>query len=239
MGKVRVCEQIAPAAATFSRSQSITCVKGDSFWGSFRCTLSEGKIPVPEEAPWTPRTQHWRGFQPHVKKSLAPCRPERAGGKVIVFGEPGRLSPPEGDNFWGRAARLWTVRRRLSNVARGAAEGLEGPAGTERLYPTHRSRSIPRRLNGRFEGGAATCEPSTSCCPSAKLAIDVAPVDGQMYGRLPVERTPLMQNLRPDAVCVSTSAHLPEQRLEIVSTRLYTVFSGRKRVSFGQRSSWT
>ena len=31
----------------------------------------------------------------------------------------------------------WTVRRRLSNVARGAAEGLEGPAGTERLDPTH------------------------------------------------------------------------------------------------------
>ncbi|MDV7391969.1 hypothetical protein RZS08_11465, partial [Arthrospira platensis SPKY1] len=30
----------------------------------------------------------------------------------------------------------WTVRRRLSNVARGAAEGLEGPAGTERLDPT-------------------------------------------------------------------------------------------------------
>ena len=33
-------------------------------------------------------------------------------------------------------ARRWTVRRRLSNVARGAAEGLEGPAGTERLDPT-------------------------------------------------------------------------------------------------------
>ena len=38
------------------------------------------------------------------------------------------------------AARLWTVRRRLSNVARGAAEGLEGPAGTERLDPTLCSR---------------------------------------------------------------------------------------------------
>ena len=30
------------------------------------------------------------------------------------------------------AARLWTVRRQWSNVARGAAEGLEGPAGKER-----------------------------------------------------------------------------------------------------------
>ena len=136
---MRVCEQIAPAAATFSRSQSITCVKGDSFWGSFRCTLSEGKIPVPEEAPWTPRTQHWRGFQPHVKKSLAPCRPERAGGKVIVFGEPGRLSPPEGDNFWGRAARLWTVRRRLSNVARCGRRPRrsrrDGTAGSDPIRP--------------------------------------------------------------------------------------------------------
>ena len=37
-------------------------------------------------------------------------------------------------------ARRWTERRRLSNVARGAAEGLEGPAGTERLYPTQSSR---------------------------------------------------------------------------------------------------
>lgn len=34
------------------------------------------------------------------------------------------------------AARLWTERRRLSNDARGAAEGLEGPAGKERLDPT-------------------------------------------------------------------------------------------------------
>ena len=34
------------------------------------------------------------------------------------------------------AVLLWTVWRRLSNVVRGAAEGLEGPAGTERLDPT-------------------------------------------------------------------------------------------------------
>ena len=37
-------------------------------------------------------------------------------------------------------ARRWTERRRLSNVARGAAEGLEGPAGTERLDPTQSCR---------------------------------------------------------------------------------------------------
>ena len=39
------------------------------------------------------------------------------------------------------AVRLWTVWRRLSNVARGAAEGLEGPAGTERLDPTQSGQS--------------------------------------------------------------------------------------------------
>ena len=50
------------------------------------------------------------------------------------------------------------------------------------LATTHGSRSIPRRLNGRFEGGAATCEPSTNCGPSAKPAVDVALVDGQIYG---------------------------------------------------------
>lgn len=36
----------------------------------------------------------------------------------------------------GREVQDWTERRRLSNVARGAAEGLEGPAGKERLDPT-------------------------------------------------------------------------------------------------------
>lgn len=30
------------------------------------------------------------------------------------------------------AVRLWTVLRQWSNVARGATEGLEGPAGKER-----------------------------------------------------------------------------------------------------------
>ena len=62
------------------------------------------------------------------------------------------------------AACRWTVRRRLSNVARGAAEGLEGPAGTERLDPTQSSRRafgkavVQRASSGarsRLAGGAS------------------------------------------------------------------------------------
>ena len=30
------------------------------------------KTSVPAEAPWTPRTQHWSGFQRHGKKSVTP-----------------------------------------------------------------------------------------------------------------------------------------------------------------------
>ena len=49
------------------------------------------------------------------------------------------------------AARLWTVRRRLSNVARGAAEGLEGPAGTERLDPSRADDHAIRKLTLKVE----------------------------------------------------------------------------------------
>ena len=49
------------------------------------------------------------------------------------------------------AACRWTVRRRLSNVARGAAEGLEGPAGTERLDPTlNRRRAFGKAVVQRL-----------------------------------------------------------------------------------------
>ena len=43
--------------------------KGDSFWGSFRGVLGEGKTSVPAEALWTPRIQCWRGFAPDSEKS--------------------------------------------------------------------------------------------------------------------------------------------------------------------------
>ena len=55
-------------------------------------------------------------------------------------------------------ARRWTERRRLSNVARGAAEGLEGPAGTERLDPTLSRRSLRQRLGGSFPSEPAVRE---------------------------------------------------------------------------------
>ncbi|MBP7658285.1 MAG: hypothetical protein KA742_17265, partial [Pseudoxanthomonas sp.] len=50
----------------------------------------------------------------------------------------------------------WTKRRRLSNVARGAAEGLEGPAGTERLDPTQKRRPAPEWPEDSFPSQAVT-----------------------------------------------------------------------------------
>lgn len=43
--------------------------KGDSFWGSRRCTLKLGKTAIPAGDTLTPKTQHWRGFPPDGAKS--------------------------------------------------------------------------------------------------------------------------------------------------------------------------
>lgn len=66
--------------------------------------------------------------------------------------------PPLADLSDVRPSSHWTVRRRLSNVARGAAEGLEGPAGTERLDPTHKRHSWRSWSCGRSlrEAGSPT-----------------------------------------------------------------------------------
>jgi hypothetical protein len=76
------------------------------------------------------------------------------------------------------AARLWTVRRRLSNVARGAAEGLEGPAGTERLDPTRSCRwvlrkAVVQRLNSADQPAKLAqvrCNEGLSCITAEGLA---------------------------------------------------------------------
>lgn len=93
--------------------------KGDSFWGKPAAKFSSGagfssKVILCEQVPgarsarqsWPSRrgrnphkTQQWRGFQRHGEKSLARCRPERAGGKVRLCEQPGRLLAPYGDNF--------------------------------------------------------------------------------------------------------------------------------------------
>ena len=97
-----------------------------------------GKAGRPRRGRNPPKTQQWSGFQPHCEKSFTRCRPRRAGGKVRLCEQPGLLPGPPMVRVYEQAlpARRWTERRRLSNVARGAAEGLEGPAGTERLDPT-------------------------------------------------------------------------------------------------------
>lgn len=46
------------------------------------------------------------------------------------------------------AARLWTKQRCLSNDARCAAKGLEGPKGKEWLDPLHFGLSGPQDLSG-------------------------------------------------------------------------------------------
>jgi hypothetical protein len=43
-------------------------------------------------------------------------------------------------------------------MSRGAAEGLEGPAGTERLDPTLNRRSLGQRLAGSFASEPAVRE---------------------------------------------------------------------------------
>lgn len=43
-------------------------------------------------------------------------------------------------------------------MSRGAAEGLEGPAGTERLDPTLNRRSLGQRLAGSFASEPAVGE---------------------------------------------------------------------------------
>ena len=55
-------------------------------------------------------------------RGLLPGRTRRSGATLPPLAEPSDVRPPS----------RWTRRRRLSNVARGATEGLEGPTGKER-----------------------------------------------------------------------------------------------------------
>lgn len=57
----------------------------------------QGKPPIPAEGGFTPEPQQWQVFQPRVEKSLAGCRPERAGGKVRVCEQFWRLLAPYGE----------------------------------------------------------------------------------------------------------------------------------------------